>query len=93
MSGWYSELRRAKKPATLAAVYLRMSQTVQLFRTLPILSFTEPAIQRYDALKKLKLNIGKMDLRIAATVLENGATLVTCNLADFLQVPGLLVED
>jgi tRNA(fMet)-specific endonuclease VapC len=39
------------------------------------------------------LNIGKKDLAIAATVLEQGAVLVSRNLQDFRRVPGLTVED
>jgi len=34
-----------------------------------------------------------MDLRIAAIVLSRDATLLSGNLADFREVPGLKVED
>jgi len=34
-----------------------------------------------------------MDLKIAAIVLANGATLLTRNLADFSGIRGLAVED
>jgi tRNA(fMet)-specific endonuclease VapC len=44
-------------------------------------------------LKTAKLNIGKTDLRIAATVLEHGAILVTRNTRDFQRVPSLVLED
>jgi len=69
LSGWYNELRKAKKPAALAAVYYRMAQTVQFLGHMPILTFSEAAIDRYENLKRLKLKIKKTDLRIAAIVL------------------------
>lgn len=93
LSGWYSELRRAKKASVLAAVYDRMAQTVGFYAALPILSFTEPAIFRYEGLKNLKLRIGKTDLRIAAIGLELGAVVVTRNRRDFQRVPGLIIEN
>ena len=43
--------------------------------------------------KKLKLNVRKMDLRIAAIVLEHRGVLVSRNLRDFQRIPNLLVED
>jgi tRNA(fMet)-specific endonuclease VapC len=36
--------------------------------------------------------IGAYDLLIAATAIENGATLVTNNVSEFARVPGLTVE-
>ena len=41
----------------------------------------------------MKLNIGKMDLRIAAIALEEDATVITRNLRDFQRVPGLKCEN
>ena len=58
-----------------------------------ILTFTEPAILRYEQLKSLKLKVGGNDLRIAAIALEHIATVVTRNRRDFARVPGLAVAD
>jgi tRNA(fMet)-specific endonuclease VapC len=93
IDGWHSQLSRAKRRARLAQVYDRLAECVRFLARLQILSFTEPAISRYEHIRSLKLNIGKMDLRIAAIVLENGATLVTRNRRDFQKIPGLLIED
>ncbi|HKB04097.1 MAG TPA: type II toxin-antitoxin system VapC family toxin [Gemmataceae bacterium] len=93
LSGWYNELRKSKKRAALAAVYQRMVQTVQFLGHWPILSFTEPAIDRYEDLQRLKLKVKKTDLRIAAIVPEVRAVLVTRNIRDFSRIPGLQIED
>src|SRR5437667_12267087 len=83
LSGWYSELRRAKKAPMLAAIYQRMAKTVRFYAKFPILSFTEPAIARYEDLKRFKIRIGKIDLRISAIALEHDAVIVTRNVKDF----------
>jgi tRNA(fMet)-specific endonuclease VapC len=41
----------------------------------------------------LKLGVKHMDLRIAAIVLEHGGVLVTRNVSDFQNVPGLTIEN
>jgi tRNA(fMet)-specific endonuclease VapC len=58
-----------------------------------ILTYDEAAIRRFEGLRKAKIKIGRMDLRIAAVVLEQGAVLVTWNARDFKKVPGLPIED
>jgi tRNA(fMet)-specific endonuclease VapC len=58
-----------------------------------ILSFTEPAIARFERLRAMKLGVGAMDLRIAAIALEHGATVVTRNTRDFQRIPGLPLDD
>lgn len=57
----------------------------------PILPYTEAAIARYDQLRAMKLNVAKMDLRIAAITLEHAGTVVTRNVRDFQRVPHLAV--
>jgi tRNA(fMet)-specific endonuclease VapC len=93
LSGWYTQLRQAKDPDRLAWAYRRLAVTVRFLAQIEVLDFDRPAIDRYEDLRKRKLKIGKMDLRIAATGLERGAILVTRNVRDFRQVPGLQIED
>jgi tRNA(fMet)-specific endonuclease VapC len=93
LTGWYSALRKAKQPEQMARVYRRLTVSVQFLSGLRILTFSEEAIRRYEELAALKLNVGKMDLRIAAITLEQGGVVVTRNLRDFGRIPGLRAED
>jgi tRNA(fMet)-specific endonuclease VapC len=93
LSGWYKLLRQAKRRDQVARAYFRLAQSVQFLGGLQILPYSEPAIDRFELLKTLKLGVRAPDLRIAATALEHGAIVVTRNLRDFCVVPGLAVED
>lgn len=93
LSGWYSQLRQAKRPERLAWAYRRLAAVVRFLSRIQIVDFDEAAIRRYEQLKKRKIKVGTNDLRIAATVLERDALLVTRNLRDFQRIPGLRCED
>lgn len=93
LSGWYTQLRQAKDHERLAWAYRRLAATVRLLAKIQIVDFDEPAIHCCEQLKKLKLKVRKMDLRIAATVLQRDAILVTRNVRDFQRVPKLRIED
>ncbi len=93
LTGWYSKLRKAKKRDELARAYQRLADAVSFLAGLRILPFPEPTIVRYEGLRAAHRHVGKNDLRIAGIVLENAAILVTRNVQDFLQIPGLNVED
>jgi tRNA(fMet)-specific endonuclease VapC len=81
------ELRRAQQ---------WLDQTVNNLTAIPIvIPIDDAAADEFDRLrqnKKLK-KIGRADLLIAAITLANRATLVTRNLKDFRQIPGLPVEN
>ena len=74
LTGWYTRLHRAKQRDELARIYQHLPDTIEFLAQFKILSFTEPAIERYERLKAAKLNVGKNDLRIAAVALEHGGT-------------------
>lgn len=94
LTGWYTRIRRTKKSALLAQAYDRLTRNVRYLAEVPtILSFTEPAILRFEQLKKLRLNVPNTDLRIAAIILEHSGILVSRNLRDFQRVPNLVVEN
>jgi tRNA(fMet)-specific endonuclease VapC len=93
LTGWQALLRQSKGDAHLAYTYQRLTDSVRALSGFHILTFSEAAIARYNLLLAMKLNVGKMDLRIAAIALEAGATVITRNLRDFQRVPGLICEN
>lgn len=93
LSGWYSQLRKAKDQERLAWAYRRLAQNVRFLARVHILDFGEPAMSRYTELRRLKLNVRKTDLQIAAIALEHQATVITVNVRDFKRVPRLRIED
>lgn len=93
LSGWYTQVRKAKRQDQLARAYRELARSVRFLSGLQILDYDVSAMQRYDQLRKQKIRIGRTDLRIASVVLEQSAVLVTRNLRDFRRVPGLAVED
>lgn len=93
LSSWYTMLRRAKDRARRATIYTRLADQVRFLSSWQILDFPETAMDRFDKLIAMKLNIKANDLRIAAIVLENSAVLVTRNLRDFQKIPHIVLED
>lgn len=93
LTGWQALLRQSKSDAHLAFTYQRMTDSVRSLAGFHILTFSEAAIARYNVLLSMKLNVAKMDLRIAAIALEAGATVITRNLRDFQRVPELACEN
>lgn len=92
-AGRLSYLRRARATAEVAAAYLKMTNTVRVFTGFHVMTFSEAAILRYHSLLSMKLNVGGMDLKIAAIALEEDATVITRNVRDFERVPGLKYEN
>lgn len=93
IGGWYSQLRAAKDETRLARAYEKLAETFDIYKQLRVLPFTLEAIRRYGNLRKSLPRLGRLDLAIAAIVLENQGTVVTRNRDDFAQVPGLNIED
>jgi tRNA(fMet)-specific endonuclease VapC len=93
LTGWYTLTRRARQPAEIAQAYANLADAVLRLSKWRILLYTESAIARVAHLKRQRLNVGLMDLRIAAITQENGAAVVTRNRRDFSRIPNLMVED
>ena len=86
-------LARTRSVAHQVEAYRRLLQHLDNYRRIPVLPFGEAAAVAFQQLRRARRRIGTMDLKIAAIVVSRGATLLSRNLVDFRQVPGLQVED
>jgi tRNA(fMet)-specific endonuclease VapC len=93
VGGWINLVRKAATNAREAVASQSLADAVAFLTGFPVFAATEVALDRFDRLVRLKLNVGRMDLKIAAIALELGATVVTNNARDFGRVPNLLRED
>ena len=91
--GWLTFIAKARNATQQVAAYRRLRLHLDLYRSIPVIDFDEAAATEFQALSRRRLRIGTMDLRIAAIALSRRARLLTRNLADFEQVPGLTAED
>lgn len=95
MRGRFEAVFKAGDAVELERAYQRFGESVRQLATLAIVPITAAAAHRFATLlrnKKLK-KIGRGDLLIASIALAEGAILVTRNLRDFTQVPGLRSEN
>src|SRR5437016_2540387 len=88
LSGWYRLIRQARNDDKLVRAYESLQQSVGFFKRVQILSFDRNAVGQFHALRSQHRLIGTNDLRIAAIVMANGATLISRNLRDFRQTQG-----
>ncbi|MCI0702036.1 MAG: type II toxin-antitoxin system VapC family toxin [Planctomycetia bacterium] len=93
MRGWMASCAKAKKPEDYATATRRLNEMLEDFGNRAVLLFDDRAVAEFKRLKAAKVRIGTMDLRIASIVLANSAILITRNLRDYEQVPGLQAED
>lgn len=93
ISGRLAVLRRARSQAERMRAFYWLGETLQFFCRIPVLPFDESAASTFDQLATRKLRIGTQDLLIAAIVIAHQETLLTRNLRDFRQIPGLSLED
>ena len=91
--GCHAYLQRARTAREVVHGYTLLAQVLEHFTVAPVLPFDEPAATVFATLVARRVRVRTMDLRIAATALSRGLTLLTRNRSDFAGIPGLIVED
>jgi tRNA(fMet)-specific endonuclease VapC len=93
LQGWLAFLKQARGDHQLLRAYAELDKIRRAFQKMNVLPFEEAAQATFKSLRKQSRRLGTLDLRIASITLATGGKLLSRNLRDFRQVPGLVVED
>jgi tRNA(fMet)-specific endonuclease VapC len=91
--GWLARIHRTREVHQQIPAYERLIDLFHFFADWEIVSFETAAADRFTDYRKQRIRIGSQDLKIAAVAVTQGALLLSANLRDFRQVPGLRVEN
>ncbi len=93
MLGSHTYINRARSLDDLVNGYEMMTRLVRDFKVLPLVSFDPGAAMALNQLQLQRIQLGKMDARIAAIGLSRELVVLTRNHRDFVKVAGLILED
>lgn len=91
--GWLAALHRGKTATEILKHYARLDAVRIDFQRMNVLPFNADAQKVFETLRPRCRRVGTLDLRIASIAIATGSILLTRNIADFEQVPGLSFED
>jgi tRNA(fMet)-specific endonuclease VapC len=93
MLGSHAYVNRARNLNDIVKGYEMMTRLVSDFKVLPLVLFDAGAATTFGQLQSQRIQLAKMDARIAAIALFRGMILLTRNHRDFGKVAGLVIED
>jgi tRNA(fMet)-specific endonuclease VapC len=93
MRGWLAVISKRRNARDQIGFYRRLIDLVEFFSGWEILAWDSRSVDHFERLRRERVRIGTQDLKIASIALARGALLLSANLRDFKQVPGLRVEN
>lgn len=93
LRGWLAAINRHPTPRQQIVPYERLRKLLDFLRPFLLIDFEERAAYEFERLRQAKVRIGSSDLKISCIALVQDALLLSANLRDFQQVPGLRVEN
>ena len=93
MRGWMSVIAKEKSVERQISAFCELGNLFTFYARFQCLPFEEDAAHRSSSLHTAKIRLGTMDLKIAAKALVHRAKVLSANSRDFVQVPGLVVEN
>ncbi len=94
VKGWLATISRERLARRQVYGYRRLLECLNLLARWTLIPFDDPAADEFENLRHTSVRrLNSMDLKITSIALTRGALLLSANLRDFRQVPGLRVEN
>jgi len=93
VQGWVAFTSRAKTDSQILLAYSRLDSMWRWSCKMNVHPFDDAALTEFHSLRPKVRRLGTPDLRTASIGIATDSTLLSRNLRDFRQVPGLRVED
>jgi tRNA(fMet)-specific endonuclease VapC len=90
---WLSQIGRHSDVQQQIPFYDRLVRFADFFADWELLPFNQGAADNFKEFRRRRVRISSTDLKIASIVLVYNATLLSRNLDDFANVPGLKIEN
>ena len=91
--GSHAYINRARNTNDVVKGYEMMVRLISDFKVLPLISFDAGAATVFNQIQAQRIQLAKMDARIAAIAVSRELRLLTRNHQDFGKVSGLLIGD
>jgi tRNA(fMet)-specific endonuclease VapC len=91
--GWLAKIHAAREIHDEMPFYALLTDLFRFVSAWPVADFDTAAADTFERLRRQRVRIGSIDLKIASIALTRDALLLSANLRDFRQVPGLKVQD
>ena len=93
MQGWLAYLSRARTADQIVHAYAELDAMRRSFSKMNVIPHTAEAQELFAEFRRQRIRIATLDLRIACIAIASDYTLLSRNLRDFGQIPGLKVDD
>ncbi len=93
LRGWLAEIHRLANPHRQIVAYERLQRRIDFFAAWTVLAWDADAADRFVRYRTGGIRVGSLDLKIACIAMSHDATLLTRNVRDFAEVPGLRFEN
>jgi tRNA(fMet)-specific endonuclease VapC len=93
LRGWLAEIHRLADSHRQIFAYGKLQQRIEFFAAWTVLAWDAEAADLLLKFRRQDIRIGTLDLKIAGITLAHDTSLLTRNVRDFAQVPGLRFEN